>query len=113
VDGAADLAVHVQVLADDQPGSVGGNPLDDGRLQAREVLDPLVIGRLGAVVDHGRAPGLLPDGVGVVGVPGQQLDAGRGLGHPAAPADHTRSLAAPDQFVHHRPAERAGPKNHV
>ena len=76
-------AVQVEVVGQDQLGPGGGRALGDRLGQGREGGRPVGVGRLGAVVDHGRPVGGRLGAVGGGHVGGQALDPGRRLGVPA------------------------------
>jgi hypothetical protein len=95
------VTVHVEVLGHNQFGGVDRRTIQNGSLQGRELLHPLVIFRLGTLVDHRRPFDGGTGKVRVVGIPANNLHLGRHIRRALAGAvDHSDGFAALEQGAH-------------
>ena len=109
---AVDRAVAVQVAHGDQAGPGALRRGEQRRRERRPVGEPLVVGRVGAVVERDGAAGQRGEALGVGGVGRHALDA-LPVGPGAAAGDDPDGVPGVDQQVRHGATDRARPDDHV
>ena len=109
---AIDLAVAVEVAGRDEYGAGGLGRVQEGRCQGRPVLDPAVVGRVGAVVDSSGTDRELGEASGVGGIGGDALDTWQ-VGAGARPGHKPDVVPHGSEASHDGRADRAGADDEV